>query len=119
MSTVAPDTTGNQSAQVAEQRELEVHGMTCASCVSRVERKLKKVPGVVEAQVNLATERATVRFDPKATTVDALIAAVVHAGYTAQVRPVAQTRVADSAESSAVLEDGAGAAEREHKREVE
>ncbi|NIV39058.1 MAG: hypothetical protein GWN58_59470, partial [Anaerolineae bacterium] len=41
--------------------ELEIEGMTCASCVGRVEKALKAVPGVSEAEVNLATERATVR----------------------------------------------------------
>ncbi|MDI9682582.1 cation transporter, partial [Burkholderia cenocepacia] len=40
--------------------ELDVDGMTCASCVSRVEKALAKVPGVTRASVNLATERATV-----------------------------------------------------------
>ena len=43
---------------------LPVEGMTCASCVNRIERFLRKTPGVAEATVNLATERATVRFDP-------------------------------------------------------
>ena len=41
--------------------ELAIGGMTCASCVGRVEKALKAVPGVTEAVVNLATERATVR----------------------------------------------------------
>lgn len=41
--------------------QLAIEGMTCASCVARVEKKLKSVPGVTEAAVNLATERATVR----------------------------------------------------------
>ena len=41
--------------------EFEIEGMTCASCVGRVEKALKAVPGVSEAQVNLATEPATVR----------------------------------------------------------
>ena len=41
-----------------------VDGMTCASCVNRIERYLRKVDGVDEATVNLATETATVRFDP-------------------------------------------------------
>lgn len=44
--------------------DVGVQGMTCASCVARVERGLRKLPGVVEAQVNLATERASVTFDP-------------------------------------------------------
>ena len=42
--------------------------MTCASCVGRVERGLKKVEGVGEVVVNLATERATVQYDPGLTT---------------------------------------------------
>ncbi|WP_306565914.1 heavy metal translocating P-type ATPase [Aquabacterium sp.] len=61
--------------------ELSIEGMTCASCVGRVERALKAVPGVVEASVNLATERATIRG-----AVDAalLISAVATAGYQAR-----------------------------------
>ena len=41
--------------------ELTIEGMTCASCVARIERALRKLPGVIEATVNLATERAAVR----------------------------------------------------------
>lgn len=67
----------------ASTTELTVEGMTCASCVGRVERALKEVPGVSEAVVNLTTERATVRGRAS---VDALIAAVKHAGYEAQAR---------------------------------
>ena len=44
----------------AEKISLPVEGMTCASCVGRVERALKKLPGVTDAAVNLATERADV-----------------------------------------------------------
>ena len=43
--------------------ELSVSGMTCASCVARVEKALARVPGVESASVNLATETATVRAD--------------------------------------------------------
>ena len=61
---------------------LPISGMTCASCVRRVERALGKVPGVAGAQVNLATERATVELDPAApATLDALRTAVQGAGY--------------------------------------
>jgi copper chaperone CopZ len=42
--------------------EIPVTGMTCASCVGRVERAFEKVPGVVEANVNLASEKTTVRY---------------------------------------------------------
>ncbi len=64
-------------------REIEfaVAGMTCASCVTRVERALKALPGVESAIVNLATERATVIYDPS-TTAPAALAEAVHArGY--------------------------------------
>ena len=46
--------------------DLPIEGMTCASCVARVERALKAVPGVEEAHVNLVTGRASVTFDPSA-----------------------------------------------------
>src|SRR5882672_2246666 len=64
-----------------------VEGMTCASCVARVERALGKVPGVVEANVNLATEAATVRAETSVD-IDRLRAAVEKAGY--QVGTVAE-----------------------------
>lgn len=62
--------------------ELSIQGMTCASCVGRVERALKAVSGVTEAVVNLATERATVRGG--ANTAE-LMAAIADAGYEAEV----------------------------------
>lgn len=63
---------------------LQIEGMTCAACVARVERALKRVPGVQEAIVNLATESATVRADPNAVQMERLLEAVEMAGYTAQ-----------------------------------
>jgi P-type Cu+ transporter len=59
---------------------LQVTGMTCASCVMRVEKSLKAMPGVKDASVNLATEQATVDVDPSVS-VDALAATVRKAGY--------------------------------------
>ena len=67
-------------AQTDDRITLPVEGMTCASCVGRVERALKAVPGVASAAVNLATERADLRLNapvPRA----ALVAAVEKAGY--------------------------------------
>ncbi len=68
--------------------DLQIEGMTCASCVARVEKALLKVPGVLGAEVNLATESARVRaaggVDPAA-----LEAAVVRAGYAARPRDTA------------------------------
>ncbi|MEQ9040345.1 MAG: heavy metal translocating P-type ATPase [Silicimonas sp.] len=61
--------------------ELAVEGMTCASCVGRVERALQAVPGVTDARVNLATEQATVEGTPEVAT---LIAVVAETGYTAR-----------------------------------
>ncbi|MBA2382598.1 MAG: copper ion binding protein, partial [Chloroflexi bacterium] len=62
-----------------------VEGMTCASCVNRIERYLRKTDGVSEANVNLATETASVRFDPAAVNLDGLRAAVEAAGYEARM----------------------------------
>jgi P-type Cu+ transporter len=58
-----------------------VAGMTCASCVNRVEKAIGKVAGVERAAVNLATERATVSYDPTVTSVTAIAAAVERSGY--------------------------------------
>ena len=62
--------------------ELSIEGMSCASCVGSVERALKTVPGVSEAAVNLATERATIKGSADAAS---LIAAVESAGYEAKI----------------------------------
>mgnify|MGYP001617702612 FL=1 len=67
----------------AQSVDLQVGGMTCASCVGRVERALKKVPGVQSAVVNLATERASVQLQGNVD-VSRLIAAIEKAGYEAQ-----------------------------------
>jgi heavy metal translocating P-type ATPase len=69
----------NHSAQPVS---LDIEGMTCASCVNRVEKALLKVPGVETASVNLATERATVAGGD----VDALLKAVEKVGYKGSVR---------------------------------
>jgi Cu+-exporting ATPase len=62
--------------------ELEIHGMTCASCAMRVEKALAKVPGVTRASVNLATEKATVEASGGIAPAT-LVAAVEKAGYEA------------------------------------
>ncbi len=64
---------------------LPIEGMTCASCVLRVEKALKKVEGVVDASVNLATEKARIEFDSSRVTVGQLAEAVADAGYTIPV----------------------------------
>lgn len=77
--------------------ELDIGGMTCASCATRIERKLNRLDGV-EATVNYATEKARVRSD---SVVDAevLIAAVTSAGYTATVPLPPESTVPDAVAS--------------------
>ncbi|WP_341359545.1 heavy metal translocating P-type ATPase [Georgenia sp. M64] len=86
--------------------DLTVEGMTCSSCVSRVEKRLNKVPGV-RATVNLATETAHVSLASDVPDTD-LVAAVEAAGYTASVTrrkvataPVAPTGAAEAATAAA------------------
>lgn len=75
---------------VAEQTlRLRLEGMSCASCVSRVEKALKQVPGVLLASVNLATETAEVSVAGSAAMLPALVAAVAKAGYQARDIPAA------------------------------
>src|SRR6266436_6525966 len=62
---------------------LAVEGMTCASCAIRIEKGLKKVPGVNDASVNLATEQAAVMYDPTQTTLELMMQKVEAVGYKA------------------------------------
>ncbi|MFJ9365050.1 heavy metal translocating P-type ATPase [Nocardia sp. NPDC101769] len=83
--------------------ELDIGGMTCASCAARIEKKLNRMDGVTAA-VNYATEKAKVSF-PESVTTDDLIAKVVDTGYTAAVhhtQPVkTEAAESDSAPSAA------------------
>ena len=64
---------------------LNVESMTCASCVGRVERKLKAIEGVLDAAVNLATETATVHFVPGVVTPENLARVITELGYPSKV----------------------------------
>jgi len=79
--------------------ELGIADMTCASCVGRVERALRAVPGVVDAQVNLATERATVTVLRGAADAAALADAVTRAGYGAAPVPEATAAAVGTGET--------------------
>src|SRR5215212_1073152 len=74
-------TTTPTSSPGRQQITFPVTGMTCASCVRRIERALSKVDGVQEVSVNLATEKARVTYDPAAASIGQLKAAVERAGY--------------------------------------
>jgi P-type Cu+ transporter len=62
---------------------LTLEGMTCASCAMRIEKGLKKVPGIKDASVNLATEQATVTYDPAQTNLEQMVQKVEAVGYKA------------------------------------
>ncbi|MFZ5525293.1 MAG: heavy metal translocating P-type ATPase [Pseudomonadota bacterium] len=83
-----------------EPLQLAVRGMTCAACVNRVERALRKVPGVASANVNFATETASVQWAAGADhpADSALVEAVAHAGYEAHVQ-AADAPLADESQS--------------------
>jgi len=95
--------------------ELPVQGMTCASCVRRVERALSRVEGVQEASVNLATEKARVAFDPSVAPLEHLRAAVEKVGYRVGDTPPVIAAQPSSAEAGPLPD----AHERAHQRELD
>lgn len=88
-----------------EKIEVDIEGMTCASCVGRVEKAIAAVPGVKSASVNLATERATVELLAGSTPRVAIDAAIRKAGY--------EPRRAEAASTSAGTDSREGARNRE------
>ena len=109
LATASHDTDANPTRTA----ELEIGGMTCASCAMRVEKALAKVPGVASASVNLATETASVNLTEAAAAAasDALIAAVKKAGYEAALlAPPDAAPVLADADVASAPETAAGAA---------
>ena len=94
----------------AQQVDLLVGGMTCSSCAARIEKKLNRMPGV-EASVNYATEKASVRL-AEGVTVDEAIATVEATGYTATL-PAPPPSAADATGSRAGDEAGAAGSLRQ------
>ncbi len=94
---------------------LPIEGMTCASCVNRIERFLRRTDGVQEASVNLATERATIRFLPSVTGRAELVGAIEAAGY--EVRNVGAEAVAGAGDAAGALLDEPTAEDLERARE--
>ena len=81
---------------------LALEGMTCASCAMRIEKGLKKVPGVRDASVNFATEQATVTFDPAQTGIEQMVQKVEAVGYQAIPRAPAPQKSPQEREESGV-----------------
>ena len=91
--------------------DLPIAGMTCASCVNRIERFLRKTDGVEAASVNLATETATIRYLPGLTGRAELARTIQAAGYDLKPAPSARERAAQSGlRAAAAAEDGERAA---------
>jgi P-type Cu+ transporter len=80
--------------------QLPIEGMTCASCVNRIERFLKKTPGVEDATVNLATEVATIRYLPTEAGTADLVGAIEAAGYDVRAVPDPATETRSLAEAT-------------------
>jgi P-type Cu+ transporter len=91
-----------------------VEGMTCASCAMRIEKGLKKVAGVQDANVNLATEQATVTYDPTQTGVEQLMQKVEAVGYkAAPILPAITTPPQSVSPGQVTLDEAATAAPTE------
>ena len=99
-----------------------VTGMTCASCVRRIEKTLSKLDGISSASVNLATEKATVRYDPLVVTTDAMAAAITRAGYGVREMPapaVASPAPLEEAVPIPAVHETADPYERERQAELD
>ncbi|HEX7612020.1 MAG TPA: heavy metal translocating P-type ATPase, partial [Candidatus Limnocylindrales bacterium] len=107
----ANPTTATATAAQSVEIQLPIEGMSCASCVNRIERFLRKTPGVAEASVNLATETATIRYLPEIAGLDELARAIEAAGYDVREVP----KPVDGARAGLVEEADAEAAVRAHE----
>lgn len=96
----------NANVKIGQEWDLQVEGMTCASCVARIEKALTKVEGVLTASVNLATESARALTVPGQVQIDQLVKAVQAAGYDARLKTdnePAQSQAAASNQGRAVV----------------
>lgn len=92
------------TASAEETVDLAIQGMSCAACARRIERQLTRAEGVQEVQVNYATHRARVSFDPAASSLPALIDIVVDTGYGASLlqRPEAALEAEEKARAEEI-----------------
>ncbi|WP_394237574.1 heavy metal translocating P-type ATPase [Niallia oryzisoli] len=80
---VAVEKAGYKAVAHTEKKTFAISGMTCASCAQRIEKVTRKLVGVFESNVNLATEKMNIQYDPAVVSVSDIIQAVSHAGYEA------------------------------------
>lgn len=99
----AVDQVGYQLKVDTEQKTYDLTGMTCASCVQTVERATRKIDGVLESNVNLATQKMQVQYDPSTVSSADIIEAVSQAGYKAH----------EDLQSSQTVDDNRNKAQRE------
>src|SRR5437868_13310622 len=93
-----------QPAAEESQTVLALEGMTCASCAMRVEKGLKKVPGVRDANVNLATELATIIYEPTQTNLEQMVQKVETVGYKAMPQVISTRQPAQETATSVITE---------------
>ncbi|WJE15102.1 heavy metal translocating P-type ATPase [Halobacillus sp. ACCC02827] len=74
-----------------EQVELDIHGMTCSACSTRIQKVLSKMDGVEQATINLATEAGFVEYEPDRVSIDDIIAKVKKLGYEAVIKQERET----------------------------
>ena len=84
-----------ESATSSQHITLPVEGMTCAACQANVQRALTKAPGVTRAAVNLMMHEATVEFDPRVTSAQALVDAVNDTGYVSRLPSTVPDTIAE------------------------
>ncbi len=104
MQETAPRTAADRAPAGPAEVRIPVAGMTCASCVNRIERFLSRTPGVEEASVNLATEVATIRYLPDLAGRAELVGAIEAAGYEVKAGATYAAPLAGSAEADALAE---------------
>src|SRR5438034_3448028 len=96
-------TLSDQSSEI-DRTVLTIEGMTCASCAIRIEKGLKKVPGVIDANVNLATEMAAVIYDPTQANLEQMVQKVETVGYKATPQVISTQQPVQETATSEIIE---------------
>src|SRR5699024_8504806 len=101
----AVDDAGYKAVPEMEKKTFAITGMTCASCVQTVEKATRKLNGVFESNVNLATEKMSIQYDASVISASDIINAVTNAGYEAH----------EDIESAKSVDEGQAKKDREIK----